>query len=46
MKHFVLLVVTGLFLAVSCDNYVSNKRDGLKPYDADGETKEAQEESE
>ena len=44
MKSLVLLCLSGLFLAVSCDSYIENKRAGLRPFNADEDTREAQEE--
>jgi hypothetical protein len=44
MKSLVLMCLSGLFLALSCDSYIENKRAGLRPYNADEDTKQAQEE--
>lgn len=43
MKPLLFILFSGLFLSVSCSDYIASKRDGLKPYDADHETREAQE---
>lgn len=43
MRHLILIMLSGIFLTMSCDNYIANKREGLKPFEGE-EAREAQEE--
>lgn len=43
MRKFVNLILCGLFIVGCTESYVSNKREGMKPYPQEEDSRQAEE---
>jgi len=43
MQKILLLLICGMFVAACNDNYISKKRDGLRPYPQEEDSRQAEE---